>query len=139
MEFWDESPTSRRDLQTTNVEREQKLVANYKFQKFGAVKESEIMLRFHLIEFYGTMQPIESFSVDELVQRCYTILSFIKVGESAYQKCVINNLGFDSLSNGILRKIVSANMGKFIGLKKRIMALDPIAERNCRLFLYFAC
>lgn len=103
------------------------------FRNFLLITESKLMLRFNLMKFIGSIDSIEAQNLDELVQRSYTLLSFVKVAEMDYQNCVIrsgNSEEPDALLKGILVRIVSANMGLFVKLKNRIKELDEAAAQK---------
>lgn len=105
------------------------------FRNFLTIKETQTVPRRNLIHFIGLKAEmnLESFSIEELIHRCYTLISFVKLGEIEAGKVSET----DHLSKGISQAIVAEIVKLFARINSRIREIDEqTAERVYNLFDY---
>lgn len=106
------------------------------FRNFAQIRESDIMVRIFLANFVGLkMKNLISRSLEELIQRFYVLISFIKITEIDYANCVaLNN---DSMAKEFLKRLVSDLVKLVLRIHKRIRELDENSYLRMKSILDF--
>lgn len=123
---------------------EKNLWQSINFRNFEELETRELNINLQLINFIGLKyRPLARINLDELIQRCYTLLSFIKVTEVRYQNHLSSfspsSVGKTSISSyqQMQLKIISANIGIFSRIKNRIKEISEIEADNLKNLLDF--
>lgn len=106
------------------------------FRNYLTIKESDVMLKTNLVYLVGleheSESSLQSFSIGELIQRSYTLISFVKLAEIDHKK---TSSASDHLSVAIFQSIISEIVKNFLRINKRIKEID--VDTSTRLFRLF--
>lgn len=102
------------------------------FRNFASIRESDMMGRIFLVNLIGLKgQKLKHYNQPlELVQRFYTLLSFIKLSEIDYSNAFVSGNG-DPLTREFLKRVTKDTVILGVKLQERIKELDE--ETSIRL------